>query len=339
MPRCARRAGEGEARRQPVQRGGRGRRGRAVAECRHRRDDAAGDRRVGRGEDRAPRSVRHGRQAGRDRAVEVADSADAEADRARERGLLVEGVELAVVDGVRLRCDDLAGEDVDEPDVVARRALHDTPAGHAGIGRELLRQVAPADVEPVGSAPAGDAGGGDRADAGIERVGVAGQPGKRDRDRDGGCLRLLVRPDDPGFRERLVLRELELVAHRTADGQPGERRCARELALGRLVGAEQERLQALRRGRSRGDARLHRSGDRERDKAEKDETSETHRLPSSAGRRPRPSLKGVIATLRQRGRARRRPRGPRSGATPGDRPPQCRTAAPAPASRARRRDR
>ena len=235
--------------------------------------------------------MRHGRQAGRDRAVEVADGADAEADRAREGALLVEGVELAMVDGVRLRRDDLAGEDVDEPDVVARRALDDGPAGHARVGRKLLRQVAPADVEAEGRAPAGDTGRGDRADAGVERVGAAGQPGQRDRDRDRRRLQLLVRPEDPGFGEGLVLRELELVADRSAHGEPGERRRPRELTLRRLVGPKQERLQVLGR-RGRGAARLDRAGDGKREKAEQDEASKPHRLRYSAGMRRRPSLKG-----------------------------------------------
>ena len=104
------------------------------------------------------------------------------------------------------------GADLREPDLVPGRALDGRPAGQAGVARELLRDVLPAEVEPVRRAPARDTAACDRANAGVRRVRAARHPRQGERHRDRRALDVVAAPEDAALGEGDVLGELELVA-------------------------------------------------------------------------------------------------------------------------------
>ena len=171
---------------------------------------------------------------------------------------------------------------------------------------EVLRDARPAGVEAVGRAPGGGALVRDRADVCVEGVRRAGDPGQGEIDghrrraqvlvelcqlggrrlhggRRGGRGRgrrrdefvVRVRPDDRALRERLAGRQLEFVPDGAADGRPRKRGCAVELMLHGLVGAQQERSQALWRDCRTVDPRLGDAGEREREHSENGEQQKT----------------------------------------------------------------
>ncbi len=268
-------AREGEGRSQLVER----RRGRVAHGCvcrgERRRDNAVAERRVVGRVRGAPGAVADRRECRRDLAVQVPHGSHAPANDPGVRRLLVESVELAVIDSVRPHADDLA--DVREPDLIAGRAIDNAPPRHARVCLDRLRQAAPADVQPKRGAPGADTVAGDRSHVGVDRVGLAGQPREGDGDRDGRSLELIVRPEGAGFAEARVLGELELVAHRAVDGQPGEGRRSRELVGDRFARPEQERSQAGRSGRAGGVGPcLNAAGGGERGKANHEQADRTH---------------------------------------------------------------
>ncbi len=234
-------------------------------------------------------------------------------------------VEVARVGDVRRRREDpLCSR---QPHLVPGRSVHRRPAHQAGVrSRLILRHVRPADVEAERRAPARRPVLRDRADVGVERVGVAGDPRQRDVESDRGRLQrvvdarrrrggrrpgraggpgrrrprggvgdvvLDVRPDQCAAAELHARRQLELVPERALHGRPGEGRGARELVRRLLVRAEQERLQALRRG---GDGDVHlrerARGEREHGQADDDEAGKTgHReVVGGAGRPAVPQM-------------------------------------------------
>ena len=246
-----------------------------IGDCERGCDRPVGERGIRRRVQHAPGAVADRRQRGRDLAVEAADGPDAPANDPGVRRLWMEGVELAVVDGVRPRADDLA--EIREPDLIAGGAVDDVPARHARGRLDRLRQIAPADVESERCAPGTDAVTSDRPDACVDRIGSAGQPRQRDGNRNSRGLQLLVRPERAGLVEARSLRELELVAHRAAHGQPRKGRRPRELVGDGLARAEQKRPQARRCPRSgRIGPRLDAAGDGERGKADRDKADGTH---------------------------------------------------------------
>jgi hypothetical protein len=172
--------------------------------------------------------------------------ADAPADDSRPRGALVERPMLALVGDVRLRRDALVG--AEEPDVVAGRALDGLPPDETGWARIRLRHVRPAHVEAVRGAPLRDSLAGDGAHVPPERIGRACRPRQGDRDRDRGALQRVAPPDHRAVGEPALRRELELVAHGAAHWLPREGGRAREGVRRRLVGSQQEGLQAVGAG-------------------------------------------------------------------------------------------
>ena len=327
---------EDEAGRQAMDGGGRVRR-RRIRDGGDVVQRAGRERRVDGGLARAPGPVADGGKAVGEVAVGLAHRADPPVDDVRPRRGLVERVVLALVGRVRLRPDDLVR--LLEPDVVGARAVDRRPLDETRVllAGLLRRHGRPAHVEAVGRAPgARRAARRDRAHVGVDRVRVTDEPGKGGGDGRGRRLQRVRGVDDRALVERVARRELELVEGGVPDGVPRERRRPRERPRRRLARAEQEGAQPGRRRRRAGrPPRGLGAGDEAEGREQQDGTAnDGHRSPGLSARlRPRGSLER--GTPRRRGRGRRRPIGRRAGPTREGRPPRDRTAARAPASRAR----
>ena len=163
------------------------------------------------------------------------------------------------------------------PDRVAVRSGDRRPADEPGTVRpDRGRDRGPAHVEPERRAPAARAVARDRADMGVERKRLPGDPGERDRDGDRRRGSVFRRPDDRVVRERRAGRELELVAARAGDRVPAERGRPREGVRHDLVRAEQERVQAGRRLVGR--ARAGRPAQREHGEEDSSRTGASHEI-------------------------------------------------------------
>ena len=161
----------------------------------------------------------------------------------------MEGEVLALVGDVGRRGKRLAG--LDQPDLVAGRAVDGRPADQSRVARERGGNRGPTDVEAEARAPRGDGTARkDRAHACEEGKRIAGDPRQRHRHGQGCALDVLVLEHDPVLAEHVAGRDLKLVAHRATGRRPRKGRRPGEGVRARLVGAEQERVEVLRRDES-----------------------------------------------------------------------------------------
>ena len=267
--------------------------------------------------DRTPRAVADGRQSVLPARLPVvgAERADTPAHRPGPARRAVKGVELALVQHVRV--DDLGLVCVDEPDLVTVRSLDRRPAQKAGLARERCRRRGRFHVEAVRLAPRRGGGTLDRAHACEERVRIAGYPRQRhvwgrDGARQSGC-----RVDDAALTEARAGRELELVPHRSGDRVPREGGRPGEGILRRFVGAQQEAVQARRSRAADRRRRARRRGEREQAETDGRKCEDTHgsrwlsacpgyRLSLERGTAMRPAARRR-GTRRPRGRRRPHP--------------------------------
>ena len=175
----------------------------------------------------APGAERDARQAVRDLAVDLADGTDAPVtDWIHRAG--VEGVELALVGDVRGREEGLTSRRRARPRTSSRprsasSARGRETAGRAALGLSRQRMLKPYGALQSPSRPSGS----DRADPGVEGVGIARDPGQREMGDVAAVARQLdadssLDQTSAPSANVLARRELELVALRAA--APGSRR-------------------------------------------------------------------------------------------------------------------